>query len=144
MSRNVGTRTGIIRMGTDMVVAGKLYLIRKWQIPWFGSKIIDSGWGSKIMVSDPKMAIPGPSKKGSIFDDFHGGGQKTCQNLRGSQKNGQKRGQKSILSLLCKGLGAWGSVNTTWPESGFSISWVMVSKNVKSVQTLSTFYYRFS
>ena len=110
----------------------------------FGSKIIDSGGGSKIMVWGQKSSIPGPSKKGSKNDDFHGGGQKMVNPMGGSQKNGQKRGQKSILSLLCKGPAAGHSVDTTWPDWGFSISWVMVSKNVKSVQGLVTFYYGFS
>lgn len=87
-----------------------------WSMSWFGSKIIDSGWGSKIMVWGQKMTFPGPSKKGSKNDDFHGVGQKMVNPMGGSQKNGQKRGQKSILSLLCKGPAAWGSVTMAWPD----------------------------
>jgi hypothetical protein len=131
-------------MGTETDGGGNLHQSDPMVHTRFGSKIIDSGWGSKIMVSDQKMAIPGPSKKGSKNDDFRMGGQKMVNPMGGSQKKCQKRGQKSILSQLCKGPAAGHSVNTTWPESGFAISWVMVSKNVKSVQGLRTFYYGFS
>jgi len=72
----------------------------RWYIPGLGQK----------------SSIPGPSKKGSKNDDFHGGGQKMVNPMGGSQKNGQKRGQKSILSLLCKGPAAWGSVTMAWPD----------------------------
>jgi len=103
-------------MGTETDGGGNLHQSDHMVHTRFGSKIIDSGGGSKIMVWGQKSSIPGPSKKGSKNDDFHGGGQKMVNPMGGSQKNGQKRGQKSILSLLCKGPAAWGSVTMAWPD----------------------------
>jgi hypothetical protein len=66
----------------------------------FGSKIIDSGGGSKIMVWGQKSSIPEPSKKGSKFDDFPDGGQKLIKLWRGPKKM-VKKGVKNRFYLSC-------------------------------------------